>query len=171
MKWLVKLADSEHQVEIEEPDGEGGIGVTVDGRPMAADVADADQGGLTLIISGESFTVDFDRRGKGSAVLLGHTEQNFFPVSVTDERQVRSNAGGSPRLPEGLVSVLAPMPGKVVRLLAKVGDEVKADQGLVIVEAMKMENELKAPRGGRVAEILVREGAAVEGGQKLCVLE
>jgi biotin carboxyl carrier protein len=143
----------------------------VDGKPLEVDVADADQGGLSLIVEGKSYLIDFDRRGKGIAVLVGHTEQSFFPLSVADERQVSSASVAGARAHEGPLQVVAPMPGKVVRLLVKIGDEVKAEQGLVIVEAMKMENELKAPRAGRVAEILVREGAAVEGGQKLCLLE
>ena len=56
-------------------------------------------------------------------------------------------------------------------MLVRPGDKVQAEQGLLIVEAMKMENELKAPRAGSISEVLVREGAAVEGGSTLCVLE
>jgi biotin carboxyl carrier protein len=63
------------------------------------------------------------------------------------------------------------MPGKVVKLLVKPGDEVKARQGLVVVEAMKMENELRSPKDGRVAEVLVAEGASVEAGRLLVVVE
>jgi biotin carboxyl carrier protein len=67
--------------------------------------------------------------------------------------------------------VTAPMPGKVVRLLVAPGDEVEARQGVVVIEAMKMENELTAPRAGRVAEVAVEEGASVETGKVLVVLE
>jgi biotin carboxyl carrier protein len=63
------------------------------------------------------------------------------------------------------------MPGKVVKVLVKPGDEVKARQGLVVVEAMKMENELRSPKDGRVAEVLVAEGASVEAGRLLVVVE
>lgn len=67
--------------------------------------------------------------------------------------------------------VTAPMSGKVVRLLVAPGDEVEAGQGVVVVEAMKMENELTAPRAGRIAEVAVAEGASVEAGKVLIVIE
>ena len=67
--------------------------------------------------------------------------------------------------------VIAPMPGKIVRVLVKAGDEVKARQGLVVVEAMKMENELRATRDGRVKDVHVAEGALVESGRLLLVIE
>jgi biotin carboxyl carrier protein len=67
--------------------------------------------------------------------------------------------------------VTAPMPGKVVKVLVSPGDEVEARQGLVVIEAMKMENELRAPRAGRVREVHVKEGAPVESGRLLVVLE
>ncbi|HEY5675844.1 MAG TPA: biotin/lipoyl-containing protein, partial [Myxococcales bacterium] len=66
--------------------------------------------------------------------------------------------------------ISAPMPGKVVKVLVKVGDEVKDGQGLVVVEAMKMENELKSPKAGKVTELHAVEGAAVESGAKLAVV-
>jgi len=71
----------------------------------------------------------------------------------------------------GPVAVCAPMPGKVVKLLVGAGDAVHDGQGLVVIEAMKMENELRAPRAGRVSDLRVREGQAVEGREKLLVLE
>ena len=67
--------------------------------------------------------------------------------------------------------VVAPMPGRVVRVLVKAGDTVAARQGLVVVEAMKMENELSAARAGRVKEVAVAEGASVEGGRLLVIVE
>ncbi len=63
------------------------------------------------------------------------------------------------------------MPGKVVKILVKAGDQVKARQGLVVVEAMKMENELRSPKDGRVSDVLVAEGASVEAGRLLVVVE
>jgi biotin carboxyl carrier protein len=71
----------------------------------------------------------------------------------------------------GTQQVLAPMPGKVVKILVKAGDEVKARQGLVVIEAMKMENELRSPKDGRVSDLLVTEGASVEAGRLLVFVE
>ena len=175
MKWRVRLGDSEHLVEISAPSPEGlpeaTTKVMVDGRPVAVDVVEADQGGLSLLVEGRSYTVDFEKRGEKTALLLGRTEQRLFPFTVADERQASSSAVASRRGHEGPLPIIAPMPGKVVRVLVEPGTEVKAEQGLIVVEAMKMENELKAPRAGRVKQVLVREGAAVEGGATLCVLE
>ena len=75
------------------------------------------------------------------------------------------------RAVSGPATVRAPMPGRVVKLLARAGDEVKAGQGLMVVEAMKMENEIRAPRAGRLAQITVADGAAVESGEPLAVIE
>ena len=71
---------------------------------------------------------------------------------------------------EGRQQIAAPMPGKVVRLLAKAGDAVEAGQGLLVVEAMKMQNEIRSPKSGTVERVLVTEGQAVNAGEVLCVV-
>lgn len=83
-------------------------------------------------------------------------------------RQKKAGAGAAATGPQ---RVLAPMPGKVVRVLVKPGDDVKARQGLVVVEAMKMENELRAARDGRVRDVAVTEGQSVDAGALLLVVE
>ena len=126
---------------------------------------------------GWSIVYDGDRRSLDVAV----TEQSRGDVLV----QLRarrcasgaSTAGGfaatrwTPAAPANESGVAAPMPGRVVRVLVKPGDDVAARQGLVIIEAMKMENELVAPRAGRVSEVLVSEGQSVEAGRLLVRLE
>jgi len=169
MRWRIRLSDREHRVEVEKPGQGSELRVTVDGTPIVVDLAEADQGGFSVLVDGRSFTADFERRGEKVALLLSHTEQRLFPLAVEDER-LAGSAAAARRTHEGPLPIVAPMPGKVVRVLVKVGDEVKAEQGVLIVEAMKMENELRSPRAGRITEVLVREGAAVEGGQKLCVV-
>ena len=83
-------------------------------------------------------------------------------------RQNKAGAGAATTGPQRITS---PMPGKVVRVLVKAGDDVKARQGLVVVEAMKMENELRAPRDGRVRDVTVAEGQSVDAGAVLLVVE
>jgi biotin carboxyl carrier protein len=83
-------------------------------------------------------------------------------------RQKKDGAGAQGSGPQRLI---APMPGKVVRVLVKAGDEVKARQGLVVVEAMKMENELRAARDGRVRDVAVKEGQSVDAGTVLAIIE
>ena len=104
-------------------------------------------------------------------VRLVSVDGRTVTVSLVDARArlARGRAGGSGQ-ESGRTAVTAPMPGRVVKVLVAPGDTVAARQGLVVVEAMKMENELRAPRAGRVAEVRVAEGAAVEAGTALVVL-
>jgi len=91
-------------------------------------------------------------------------------TAVVDRRRHESGGAGAAAA-TGVQRVTAPMPGRVVRILVKAGDEVAVRQGLVVVEAMKMENELGSPKAGRVKEIAVAEGASVEAGRLLVVIE
>lgn len=92
-----------------------------------------------------------------------------YPVTVEDPR--RRNRTRATQSDGGRVSITAPMPGKIVRTLAAEGDPVDAGQGILVMEAMKMQNELKAPRAGRIAALTVREGETVSAGAILAVVE
>jgi biotin carboxyl carrier protein len=94
-----------------------------------------------------------------------------FAVTVRDARALEVPAVVGKAAATGPVVVRAPMPGRVVKLLVRPGDEVKASAGVIVVEAMKMENELRAPREGKLREFRVKEGEAVEAGQELCVVD
>jgi biotin carboxyl carrier protein len=91
-------------------------------------------------------------------------------LELLDERKLRMRRAGGKFSLEGPQRIDAPMPGKIVRVLVKQGEAVAEGQGLVVVEAMKMENELKSPKAGTVAELHAVEGAAVESGAKLLVV-
>src|SRR5205823_3265962 len=105
--------------------------------------------------------------------LVVHVRDASIAVTLLDARrkllaQAAARAGAPA---EGPQSVRSPMPGKVVKVLVQPGDVVQAGAGVVVVEAMKMENELKAPRGGTVKQVRVREGQAVESGEELAQIE
>ena len=92
-----------------------------------------------------------------------------FRVEVFDPRGLRAREqGGESR---GLLKILAPMPGRVIRVLVELNQEVETGQGLIVVEAMKMQNEMKSPRAGRVVEVKTAPGAAVSAGEVLAVIE
>ncbi|HWO00266.1 MAG TPA: acetyl-CoA carboxylase biotin carboxyl carrier protein subunit [Blastocatellia bacterium] len=91
----------------------------------------------------------------------------LFTASIIDRKQRRT----SEHRPEGQQQLTAPMPGKVVRILLKPGDEVAAGQGIIVVEAMKMQNEIKSPKAGRILEVRVAEGETVNNNQVLAVVE
>lgn len=93
-----------------------------------------------------------------------------IPVAVHDKKRRRDGAAGGAGA-AGKVSLISPMPGKVVRVLVAAGDEVAANQGVLIVEAMKMQNEVLSPKAGKVAEIRVAEGRTVNAGETLAVIE
>jgi len=99
-----------------------------------------------------------------NVTIGGHS----FSTSIIDRKHRRST---SEHGIEGRQNLVAPMPGKVVRVLLKAGDEVTLGQGIVVVEAMKMQNEIKSPKAGRVIEVRVIEGAAVNANQVLAVVE
>jgi biotin carboxyl carrier protein len=169
MRYFVLLGASSEAVPVEvEPLGRGRYALTVGGRRQEVDAQSLPQGDLSLLVDGASHTVELETRPDGLRASVGG---ELFHLRVVDERhQARGSlsvAGGL----EGPEVVRSPMPGKVVKLLVAQGDEVREGQGLVVVEAMKMENELRSPRSGRVVRIAVMEGAAVEGHAELVIIE
>jgi len=161
----------------------GAFRVTVDGALVSVDARRTELG-LSLVIAQEehpdaalarrsatsaktrSVDVALTERARGEwFVQLPHVDLD----AVVDRRRHQSAGDAAERT--GTKRIKAPMPGRVLRVLVAPGDEVTAGQGLVVVEAMKMENELKAPGAGRVTEVAVTEGASVEAGRLLVVIE
>jgi biotin carboxyl carrier protein len=131
-----------------------------------ASLREVEPGTYSVLLDGRSYEV---RLEPGRQVTFAVVRDRRFAVEVEDPRRSRQRAVGG--FGEGRQSVTAPMPGKVMRLLVCEGDPVEAGQGLVVVEAMKMQNEMKAPRAGRVATLAAREGAAVAAGEVLVTIE
>jgi biotin carboxyl carrier protein len=155
-----------HSVRVDVKGGNGRFTVTVDGRPREVDAVDTGRGFLNLLVEGGSHEVGLTATDNGYRVVLRDE------VLEVDLRAGGRDAGApARRAAAGPLRLTAPMPGKIVRVLVAAGDEVSAGQGLVVMEAMKMENELTAPRAGRVKEVGAREGQAVETGTLLATLE
>jgi biotin carboxyl carrier protein len=157
-----------YAVEVVERDG--AFFVSIDGQQREVDVRQI-EGGLSLIVGTRSYDVAIaPGRGDGTVV---HVDGVPVEVVVTPERPSWATRGrtGAAQAAEGPQRVSAPMPGKVVKLLIKAGDRVEPRQGLVVVEAMKMENELRARAAGTVTQVRVAEGASVEAGAILVVIE
>jgi biotin carboxyl carrier protein len=167
MRVELEVAGRRRQVEIERRDDR--LTVRLDGQQVGVE-ATALPGGrwsLRLPGSGRQHEVVIVSRPDGSG-LEALVDGLSVPVRVSSGTAVAKKAGAHG---EGPDRVTAPMPGKVVKLLVSAGDQVTARQGVVVVEAMKMENELRAPRSGRVKEVPVREGQAVETGALLVLVE
>ncbi len=154
-------------VAVEVRGRDGRYAVTVDGRPLSVDLQDFhhDAAGVLVFVEGRSYDVGVERRGTGYRVLLrDDVVEVELAAAAAGTGELRRATGGPAR-------IAAPMPGKIVRVFVAIGQDVTAGQGLVVMEAMKMENELKAPRNGRVKELAVREGQAVETGAPIAVVE
>ncbi|MHB1022549.1 MAG: acyl-CoA carboxylase biotin carboxyl carrier protein subunit [Acidobacteriaceae bacterium] len=130
-------------------------------------VSELQLGVVSLLIEGRAYRCILDETAEGPSVLL-HGQR--FPYTVEDPRSLRSRRshGASG---DGPKPIRAPMPGRVVRVLADVGDEVTQHQGIVVIEAMKMQNELKSPKAGKIARIHVSPGDTVQSGDVLAIIE
>jgi biotin carboxyl carrier protein len=146
--------------------------VVVDGRPHEIDVVRVEAFGLSLLLDGGlgvSREVQVAPAGPVGLMLV-RIEGRTVTATVNGRRTGRAAADVSTGA-GGQQAVLAPMPGRVVRVLVAVGDAVTARQAVVVVEAMKMENELRSPKDGRVKEVAIAAGASVEAGRILVVIE
>jgi biotin carboxyl carrier protein len=130
-----------------------------------AQVETPEPGVYSILIEGRSYDAFVTESPAGLEISIdGHR----FAVTVRDPRQwSRDGSGGSGG---GAQSITSPMPGKVVRVLVAAGDDVQAGQGIVVVEAMKMQNEMKASRSGKVLAISAKEGATVAAGDVLATI-
>jgi biotin carboxyl carrier protein len=127
-----------------------------------ATIIETEPGVFSILTDGSSY----EARVSGSEVTINGLRYQY---EIEDPREWKRS--GSDADARGKASILAPMPGKIVRIIAAVGDDVKAGQGIVVVEAMKMQNEMKAPRDGKVTSIAVRENDSVIAGAVLAVIE
>jgi biotin carboxyl carrier protein len=181
LELSAQVGAEEREVIVEQLDGGrwrvviGGVERVVDARRVAPPGAlSSDGNAWSLLIDGQAWNVDLDRAKDGDVLVeLGGRQATVRLLDarrklLVQAQQTVLKARGSQT---GPLSVRAPMPGKVVRVLVKQGDEVTAGQGVAVVEAMKMENELRAPRDGTVTQVQVSEGQAVEAQEPLLTLE
>jgi len=167
MKWVVRGSRGNHEVEVER--AAEGFEVVVDGKRQVVDLIrlDGSMASLRFPSNGRSFQVSF-QRGGGRRWRLVVGDRDFDLEVLTPVEAIAAAEGVRGRGPS---VVEAPIPGKVVAVKVAPGDEVEAGQAVVVLEAMKMENELAAEQAGRVARVNVEPGATVETGAVLVELE
>jgi biotin carboxyl carrier protein len=161
MKTEIRVNGVKRSVEFDLSRREAAI----DGRNIAADAAEISPGVYSILLGGQSFEVAVEKSGEG---LLLRTAGREFQMEIADARSWRRARGGSIEL-EGRQEVRAPMPGKIVRALSASGEKVEAGQGLLVIEAMKMQNEIRSPRSGLI-ERLAREGQTVTAGEIVAIV-
>lgn len=166
MKYLVRIGQDEHEVLL---DGEG---VHIDGEDVSAHVAQVEGTPVHMVTIGDRVHRVIARRGAARGEYVLWLDGHRFAVEALDERtRAIRELSGAAATATGPAPLLAPMPGLIVRVNVQVGDVVQAGQGLIVMEAMKMENELRASAAGTVKNLLATPGTAVEKGALLLELE
>jgi biotin carboxyl carrier protein len=159
-------------VSIERAAGPDRFRVTVDGETSLVDVQRTSEYGLSLLFpeAGHAGVRVSLAPGAAPGELMAYLGGRTAAVIINGRRTGRAAADTGAGA-HGEQKVIAPMPGRVVRLLVAAGDNVEARQPVVVVEAMKMENELRSPKAGRVKDVTVSPGASVEAGRVLVIIE
>ena len=167
MNYIGTIGEKEVKVAVREV-GVARYAVTIDGQEHLVDAHQVQSSVWSILYGSTSFEVDVQgRKDDEFEVLISGDCYKFTLMNEQRKALMRSGGKGA----AGKAMVTSPMPGKVVKILVAEGDEVKADQGVIVVEAMKMENELKSAVTGKVKEIFVKEGEIVESGAKLLLVE
>ncbi len=139
----------------------------LDGEQVEANALVTRPDVLSVVIDGKAYEVKRERTPTDTHYWVKNSR---FAVEVQDPRSLRSRKAKSGST-EGPQKIIAPMPGKIVRILAAAGVAIEAGQGVIVVEAMKMQNEMKSPKAGAVKQVLVNEGATVNAGDVLAIIE
>jgi biotin carboxyl carrier protein len=169
----IEIDGGRRSVWVEARSSAADLIVTVDGRAYQVDAAHAGDSTLSLIIGDtirSSYAVTVvDEQPSGE--LTFRLPDGTTPRAIVESSLRRRRHAGTERDRDGEQKITAPMPGRVVRVLVAVGDEVAAGQPVIVVEAMKMENELRSPKAGRVKTLAAESGMSVDAGRLLVVIE
>jgi biotin carboxyl carrier protein len=160
----VTIDGNNYRLELNRVDG--GWSCRLDGREIEVDAVLVRPDVLSLRVGNQVYEVKGEPAAGDLQLWVGGAR---FAAEVRDPRSLRGRIRTADH--HGAKKLAAPMPGKVVRLLALEGSEVEAGAGVIVVEAMKMQNEIKSPKRGKIQKIFVREGAAVNAGDVLAIVE
>jgi biotin carboxyl carrier protein len=166
-QYHATIDGTEHELEIDELANAGAFEIQLSGKKIRADLRQAGPTSFSIIVGTRSFDLDVIRQGDEFVVS---SRAGVTRLTLEDARRRLMHSRGA-REVSGKVQMRAMMPGRVLSVSVKVGDQVEAQQGVLVIEAMKMENELKSPKAGKVAEVKVAAGQTVEKGELLIVIE
>lgn len=164
MHYDVTIDGKNYRLELNSVDGRWSC--RVNGKEVEVDAAPVRPNVLSLRIGNTAYEVKSERVANDWYLWVGSAQ---FAAEVRDPRSLRGRSRAQEE--RGPRKIVAPMPGKVVRVLVREGDEVELGTGVAVVEAMKMQNEIKSPKKGKVQKILVSEGAAVNAADVLVIVE
>jgi biotin carboxyl carrier protein len=166
MKFEVRMDKRTRTVELTRD--ANGWRICLDGDLADADAIEIAPNIFSILLDGKSHEVRVTPSNSGALTL--QTAHREFTAEVIDPRAWRGRRHGALEA-EGRQQVLAPMPGKIVRVLVQTGEKVQAGQGLLVVEAMKMQNEIRSPKSGTVERLLVKEGQPVNASEILAWID
>jgi biotin carboxyl carrier protein len=168
MKLTAEISGEKLELDLRQEGSR--IVAEIDGRRYEVEARRSQPGVYLLLADGHVYDCRVEHSGtkqEASEVTVG---SRVYDVSLTDPKRLRVGQSAGASL-DGTAQIIAPMPGKVVRVLVAAGAEVEAGAGLVVVEAMKMQNEMKSPKAGKVTAVNVEAGATVNAGDVLAVVE
>jgi biotin carboxyl carrier protein len=170
MKFEIHLSgpDGKKKYAVELTQKGESYAFVLDGQPLEADAVQLSPHTLSVLLGGQSFEIHVSQSPGGKLKLQCGPHE--YAAEVLDPRAWRGRKQGALEV-EGRAEIVAPMPGKVIRLLVNTGDSVEAGQGLFVVEAMKMQNEIRSPKSGKVQRLLAKEGQNVNAGDVLALVE
>jgi biotin carboxyl carrier protein len=162
MKFIAEVNNEKHDIEIKRV-GDA-VFAEIEGRKYELEATQPESNVWLFKLDGKIFECHV---GQNHGVTIGNNE---FDVKLIDPKRLRGSGNGD-ALADGIAEIRTAMPGKIVKVLVEIGDEVVAGDGVIIVEAMKMQNEMKAPKDGIIAEIRFSSGETVNAGDVLLVVE
>ena len=167
MKYEIQIEGNTRAIEVQQ-NGNGAFRAHIEGQAVSVDAVEIAPDAWSILLDGRSFEARVSCDGSDDGLLVRCAGADFR-VQVRDPRSWRAGRHSALEA-SGPQRVLAPMPGKIVRVLVAAGDEIEAGRGLVVVEAMKMQNEIRAPKSGRIERVLVVEGQAVRTQEALVII-
>ena len=168
IKLKAEVAGKDHQISIQRQ--QSLVLAEVDGRSYQLEVRDLGDSEYLLLDGSTVHHCRVETRPRHPDHIEVNVRGTNYPVKITDPKRLRS-AQSAAEHDKGAARIVAPMPGKVVRVLVEAGTKVEAGEGILVVEAMKMQNEMKAPKSGSVVSIDAQVGSTVNAGDVLAVIE
>jgi biotin carboxyl carrier protein len=169
MKLTAEIDNETHQIDISRA-GDN-VSAEIDGRAYQISARTVRPGLYVLINDGRVFECRVETNHAHRDRVDVHVGTRSFSVAIADPKRLRAGPGAGAHSTDGAAQIVAPMPGKVVRILVEKGAQVESGESIMVVEAMKMQNEMKSPRAGVVIEIRAIDGATVNAGDVLAVIE
>ena len=165
MKYTALIGDKEVEIELHN-DSLDAVRARIDGHNYEVNLHEVEPGVFWFSDGDRSIEAAVIKNATGYTVAMG---SRYVKLELLDGRNVPRRS--TQHRDDGLAKLCAPMPGKVVKILVEEGSTVKANQGIVVIEAMKMQNEMRSPKSGIVQKIAVEEGTTVDSGALLVVVE